>query len=137
MRLSALYRERFTETARLSADARTAISDLQFTGAYRVPFQFSQIVRESLPTGNFFKASQGVSLFDLDGNAFYDLTGSYGVNLLGTDKYKRLIEEGPRPLQNSVRRWPGCIRLWPTTSGGCAQSRGWTRFRFTCRGPKR
>ena len=39
MRLAQLYRERFAETRRLTAEAREGISDLQFTDAYRVPFQ--------------------------------------------------------------------------------------------------
>jgi glutamate-1-semialdehyde 2,1-aminomutase len=30
-------------------------------------------------------------LTDLDGNQFYDLTGSYGVNVLGNDFYKQAI----------------------------------------------
>lgn len=97
-RLSELYRQRFARSAAATADVRDALSDLQFTGSYRVPYQFSRIVRESLPAGNFYESSQGVSIFDLDGNAFYDLTGSYGVNLLGTDKYKRLIEEGAKTV---------------------------------------
>lgn len=97
-RLAALYSERFARTAWLTADVSQALSDVQFTGAYRVPFQFSRIVRESLPATNFYKASQGVSIFDLDDNAFFDLTGSYGVNLLGTDRYKHLIEEGAKTV---------------------------------------
>src|SRR5271166_2973203 len=41
-RLSALYKTRFAETVRRTAEAAETISDLQFTGAYRVPFQFSR-----------------------------------------------------------------------------------------------
>ena len=37
-RLSALYKTRFAETVRRTAEAAEIISDLQFTGAYRVPF---------------------------------------------------------------------------------------------------
>jgi glutamate-1-semialdehyde 2,1-aminomutase len=97
-KLSALFHERFPRSAKFTASAREGLSDLQFTGMYRVPFQFSRIAREGLPAGNFYEASQGVSLFDLDGNAFLDLTGSYGVNLLGTDIYKRLMEEGAKTV---------------------------------------
>jgi glutamate-1-semialdehyde 2,1-aminomutase len=93
-RLSALFHARFARTAALTAEAREGISDLQFTGTYRVPFQFSRIVRSALPAGNFLARSAGVTVTDLDGNDFYDLTGSYGVNLLGTDAYKALIAEG-------------------------------------------
>ena len=94
MRLAVLYRERFAETRRLTADAREGLSDLQFTDAYRVPFQYSRIVREHLRAGSFLKSSQGVTLTDLDGNTFYDLAGSYGVNVFGHDFYKTCMEEG-------------------------------------------
>jgi glutamate-1-semialdehyde 2,1-aminomutase len=99
-RLSALYAQRFARTRALSAKARDGLSDLQFTDAYRVPFQFSGMVREHLRGGSFFEASQGVMLTDLDGNRFYDLTGSYGVNLFGYDFYKACIEEGVRRVRD-------------------------------------
>jgi glutamate-1-semialdehyde 2,1-aminomutase len=93
-RLSDLYRDRFPETARLTAKVKEGISDLQFVDAYRVPFQYSRFVREHLRVGAFLQSSSGVTLTDLDGNAFYDLTGSYGVNVLGYDFYKACIEQG-------------------------------------------
>ncbi|RVU16385.1 aminotransferase class III-fold pyridoxal phosphate-dependent enzyme [Methylobacterium oryzihabitans] len=93
-RLSALYRERYARTRAMTEEARTGISDLQFTGRYRVPFQFSRIVRENLSAGSFLQAASGVEVEDLDGNRLYDLTGSYGVNLLGTDAYRDCIREG-------------------------------------------
>ena len=43
MRLSALYKARFAETTRRTAEASGGISDLQFTEAYRVPFQYSRL----------------------------------------------------------------------------------------------
>lgn len=94
MQLAELYRTRFAETRRLTAAARESISDLQFTDTYRVPFQYSRVVREHLRAGSFLQASDGVMLTDLDGNKFYDLAGSYGVNLFGYDLYKSCIEEG-------------------------------------------
>ena len=93
-RLSALYRERYAKTRALTEEAKAGISDLQFTGRYRVPFQFSRIVRENLSAGSFLEAASGVEVTDLDGNRLYDLTGSYGVNVLGTDAYKACIAEG-------------------------------------------
>lgn len=93
-RLSALYRERFARTAALTREAAMGLSDLQFTGSYRVPFQFSRLVRENLSGGSFLASSDGVTVTDLDGNRFYDLAGSYGVNLMGFDAYKRMIAEG-------------------------------------------
>ena len=91
-RLSELYRKRFANTLQLTAKATDLISDLQFTQSYRVPFQFSRHVRRHLPVGAFMQSSSGVTTTDLDGNLFYDLTGSYGVNLFGYDFYKECID---------------------------------------------
>lgn len=90
-RLTALFAERFPRSRALTAEARDGLSDLQFTGLYRVPFQFSKLVRQRLGVGAFVARSEGVTVTDLDGNDFYDLTGSYGVNLLGYDAYKAII----------------------------------------------
>jgi glutamate-1-semialdehyde 2,1-aminomutase len=100
MRLSSLYRERFAKTLRLTAEARDGISDLQFTDVYRVPFQYSRFVREHLEVGAFVQSSSGVTLTDLDGNRFYDLTGSYGVNVFGYDFYKACMERGQRRVHD-------------------------------------
>jgi glutamate-1-semialdehyde 2,1-aminomutase len=94
MRLAALYAQRFERSAALTAQARPGISDLQFTGTYRVPFQFSPLVREHLKSGSFVAAASGVTVEDLDGNVFHDLTGSYGVNVFGVDFYKDCMAEG-------------------------------------------
>jgi glutamate-1-semialdehyde 2,1-aminomutase len=94
MRLSRLYAERFARSRALTAEAAAGVSDLQFTGAYRVPFQFTRLVREHLSGGSFAAETEGVTITDLDGNVFYDLTGSYGVNLFGNDFYKDCIDRG-------------------------------------------
>ena len=90
-RLAALYKDRFARSRQMTAEAAIAISDLQFTQAYRVPFQYSALVREHLSAGTFMQSSADVTLTDLDGNVFYDLTGSYGVNIFGNDFYKECI----------------------------------------------
>ena len=100
MRLSKAYKERFTKSVELTNQAAEVISDLQFTGRYRVPFQFSDLVSKHLKSGSFMQLSSGVSMTDLDGNIFYDLTGSYGVNVLGYDFYKNAIEEGAKRVSD-------------------------------------
>ena len=90
-RLAALYKQRFARSRQMTAEAALRISDLQFTQAYRVPFQHSRLVRENLGAVTFMQASSGVTLTDLDGNVFYDLAGSYGVNIFGYDFYKECI----------------------------------------------
>ncbi|QWG14420.1 aminotransferase class III-fold pyridoxal phosphate-dependent enzyme [Bradyrhizobium sediminis] len=90
-KLAALFKERFPKGRQMTLQASERISDLQFTEAYRVPFQYSRLVREHLGSGAFMASSAGVTLTDLDGNMFYDLTGSYGVNIFGNDFYKECI----------------------------------------------
>ena len=93
-RLSKRLRECAPTTLALTADTREGLSDLQFTGRYRVPFQFSDHARAHLPVGAFWAGAEGVELTDLDGNRFMDLTGSYGVNVFGVDFYKTCMAEG-------------------------------------------
>jgi glutamate-1-semialdehyde 2,1-aminomutase len=95
-RLAELYKTRFARSRETTKEAASQISDLQFTQSYRVPFQYSRLVRENLGAGTFMQASSGVTLTDLDGNVFYDLAGSYGVNIFGYDFYKECIENGER-----------------------------------------
>jgi glutamate-1-semialdehyde 2,1-aminomutase len=93
-RLAADYRARFAGTIALKTAAKPAISDLQFTDAYRVPFPFSRMVREHLGGSPFVAATAGVTVKDVDGNVFHDLAGSYGVNVFGYDFYKQCMAEG-------------------------------------------
>ncbi len=97
--LARLYRERFAASARYTADLEVGISDLQFTGHYRVPFQVRRYVRQHLRGGSVLQRSSGVKLVDLDGNEFYDLTGSYGVNVLGHETYKACVERGAQRVR--------------------------------------
>ncbi len=93
-RLAAQLGDRHARSIELTAQARGGISDLQFTGAYRVPFQYSAYLRQHLKIGSFVQRTDGVTMTDMDGQVFYDLTGSYGVNVFGNDFYKACIEEG-------------------------------------------
>ncbi len=100
MRLAGIFSERFRETADCTDEIVDAVSDLQFTSRYRVPFQFSRFVREHFKSGVFLQSSSGVTVTDMDGNRFYDLTGSYGVNLFGYDFYKDCIERGSERVRD-------------------------------------
>jgi len=100
MRLSALYAQRFARTLRLTQEVQGEIADLQFTARYRVPFQFSRLVRERLSAGAFVESSSGPTTTDLDGNRRYDLTGSYGVNVFGYDFYKDCIARGSERVRD-------------------------------------
>jgi glutamate-1-semialdehyde 2,1-aminomutase len=93
-RLARQLGTRGPETIRVTEALTPDVADLQFTGRYRVPFQYSRFVQQHLKVGAFVQGSSGVLLNDLDGNASYDLTGSYGVNVFGYDFYKECIDAG-------------------------------------------
>lgn len=78
----------------LSQDLESSVSDVSFTNAYRVPYQYRNYVRTHLHLGTIVTASDGTRVQDLDGNWSYDLTGSYGVNVFGYDFYKECLEKG-------------------------------------------
>lgn len=98
--LSDFYEHKYRRSVAMTRQAAETISDLKFTGSYRVPYQFSRYLRSRLPSGSFLSSSAGVFVTDLDGNFYYDLTGSYGVNVFGYDFYKSCIAEGSRRVEN-------------------------------------
>jgi glutamate-1-semialdehyde 2,1-aminomutase len=99
-RLASLYRERFPQSSALTARIADGASDLQFTAAYRVPFQYSRHVRQSLTSGAMLDSSDGVTVRDVDGNVLYDVANSYGVNLFGYDFYKECIAAGAEKVRH-------------------------------------
>ena len=129
-RLSGLFGDRYPRSLALSTQAAQGLSDLQFTGAYRVRFPFSPYLREQLRVASFVRESAGVMLTDLDGKVFYDLTGSYGVNVFGPSTSSASPKAAPA-RRHWARCWAVTTPAWPTTSIGCARSRGSTRSRST------
>lgn len=93
-RLRQQLQERSPITLQRSAELEDGISDLGFTNAYRVPFQYRAMVSRQLKVGSLLEASADTRVRDLDGNWSYDLTGSYGVNVFGYDFYKACIDRG-------------------------------------------
>jgi len=111
--LAAVYRERFAQSAACTEAAAESLSDLQFTGRYRVPTPFAALARRHLKGGGFVQSSRGVMVTDLDGNEFYDLAGSYGVNVFGYDFYRECIAEG---AQRAAGLGPVLGALHPLTA---------------------
>lgn len=94
MRLADLFAQRFPKSAAMTANIASGVSDMQFTSRYRVPFQFSSLVRKHFKLGSVLQSSAGPLVTDLDGNQLYDVTGSYGVNVFGYDFYKECMARG-------------------------------------------
>ena len=99
-RLGQTLHERAPKSIALTAETAVGVSDMQFTSAYRVPYQYAGLLREHVKTGSFVQSASGVTVTDLDGNVYYDLTGSYGVNVFGVDFYKQCMAEGSARVQD-------------------------------------
>ncbi|MAA73160.1 MAG: glutamate-1-semialdehyde 2,1-aminomutase [Salinisphaeraceae bacterium] len=99
MRRSAYERLRQTFISRTPSARANAgrlkrhLADAAFTSTYRVPFQFRNRVNRDLPFNYLVARTQGVQMVDTDGQAAYDLSGSYGVNVFGYDFYKQCLEQ--------------------------------------------
>jgi glutamate-1-semialdehyde 2,1-aminomutase len=93
VRLSAHFGATSPRSIEAGAALKGAVSDVDLVDAYRVPFQFRDVVGRHLPVSNVVTETDGARIRDLDGNWFYDLGGSYGVNMLGPDWYKRNVRE--------------------------------------------
>src|SRR5262245_28762485 len=65
-RLATAFRSQAPASVAYGDSLTSGLSDVQFTDAYRVPFQFRDYVREHLRGGAVVDASRGVELRDLD-----------------------------------------------------------------------
>lgn len=92
--LSQQLQDRSVISREISSQLTHAVSDMQLTEAYRVPFQFREMVQNRLPINTFASSSDGVQIQSLEGDWSFDLSGAYGVNLLGYDFYRQCIERG-------------------------------------------
>ena len=93
-RLSDSLGARFRRSATWANDIREGFSDLRFADANRVPFPFAPLMREKFNLTTVVTASDGPRLRDLDGGWSLDVSGSYGLNVAGFDRYKTWIQDG-------------------------------------------
>src|SRR5499426_1417968 len=93
-RLATLLHTRHSQSITWAKGVRESFSDLRFTDANRVPFPFVRVMREKFNLCSVVTASAGAKLRDIDGNWSLDVSGSYGVNVAGFDRYKEWIQRG-------------------------------------------
>ncbi|MBV8056342.1 MAG: aminotransferase class III-fold pyridoxal phosphate-dependent enzyme, partial [Deltaproteobacteria bacterium] len=93
-RLAGLLRSRGAKSIAWANELRESFSDLRFTDANRVPFPFMQVMREKFTLSSVVTASAGPYLRDLDDRQTLDISGSYGLNVAGFDRYKQWIQRG-------------------------------------------
>ena len=99
-RLTRLFRERCPQSLAWAESIRDSFSDLRFTDANRVPFPFARFMRERFNLAAVVTASDGPRVRDLDGNWTLDMSGAYGVNVAGYDRYKTWMRDGLERVQD-------------------------------------
>jgi glutamate-1-semialdehyde 2,1-aminomutase len=92
--LAGALERRFASSIAFGKELREGFSDLRFTDANRVPFPFVKVIREKFDLSLAVTESNGPRLRDLDGNWSLDVSGSYGMNVFGFERYKQWIERG-------------------------------------------
>ena len=93
-RLGRLFREQHRRSLEWAESIRESFSDLRFTDANRVPFPFARVIRERFNLATVVDASYGPRVRDLDGNWTLDVSGAYGVNVAGYERYKTWMRDG-------------------------------------------
>src|SRR5262249_11099729 len=93
-RLSVFLQAQHARSIEWGNAIREHFSDLRFTDANRVPFPFARVMSQKFNLCSVVTASRGPKLENLDGQWTLDVSGSYGVNVAGFDRYKEWIEKG-------------------------------------------
>jgi glutamate-1-semialdehyde 2,1-aminomutase len=93
-RLADILRAQHSRSLVWANEIRESFSDLRFTDANRVPFPFMRVMRDKFDLCSVVTVSQGPRLRTLDGSWTLDVSGSYGVNVAGFDRYKEWIQQG-------------------------------------------
>jgi glutamate-1-semialdehyde 2,1-aminomutase len=92
--LAAFFQVQYANSLAWGNEIRDSFSDLRFADANRVPFPFVRLMREKFNLCSVVTASDGPKLRDLDGHWTLDVSGSYGVNVAGLERYKEWIQRG-------------------------------------------
>ena len=94
MRLAALFAQRFARSAALTRRSPTRCPTCSSRRATACRSSSAASCASTSRAAPSCESSSGTTVTDLDGNRFFDLAGSYGVNLFGYDFYKECIDEG-------------------------------------------
>jgi glutamate-1-semialdehyde 2,1-aminomutase len=93
-RLADRLNGQYAQSAAWANRVRESFSDLRFTDANRVPFPFMRVMRERFNLCTVVTQSRGPRLHNLDGQWTIDVSGSYGVNVAGYERYKEWMAKG-------------------------------------------
>ena len=131
-RLAKSLSERSPRSIALGERLEGGVSDVAFTSAYRVPFQYRDHLRKHVRVASFVEESAGVKVKDSDGNWSYDLAGLVRRNVFGYDLYKECIERGAARVRDLGPVLGAYHPLIADNIRRLRRSRGSTKSRSTC-----
>ena len=99
-RLMAGIRRRFPSALAAADPLLAGHSDFRFADANRVPFPFSSFMGKNFSISPVVTDSQGPWLRDQDGQRLLDVSGSYGVNVAGYERYKDWMQRGMEQVRD-------------------------------------
>lgn len=102
--LNVHWNDKFSNGLKISEYLSQSFSDLRFAGGNRVFLPFQRILNNWCDPCTVIKSVDGVYLTDVDNNELIDISGSYGVNVCGYEKYKEFISKGWDNVKNV-----GCV----------------------------
>ena len=94
IKLADLLKAQTSRSIAWGNEIRESFSDLRFADANRVPFPFMRVMRDKFQLSSVVTSSNGPHLRDLDDRLTLDVSGSYGLNVAGFDRYKDWIAAG-------------------------------------------
>lgn len=93
LELSQRWSTKYKKCIDFSGELKKMMSDVRFISG-RCFFAFNDVVGSYLDPSMALEKTDRMHVTDIDGNVAMDISGSYGVNVCGYEKYKDFIEEG-------------------------------------------
>jgi glutamate-1-semialdehyde 2,1-aminomutase len=91
--LSEKWSTKYKKCIDFSAELKKMMSDVRFISGRCFP-AFNEVIGSYLDPSMALDKTDRMNVTDIDGNSAMDISGSYGVNVCGYEKYKEFIEEG-------------------------------------------
>lgn len=102
--LSQGYRTKWPESHRCSQELARSFSDLRFAAANRAFLPFARVLQANLDPCTVITATDKTDFVDVDGVRSTDISGSYGVNVFGYERFKTFLADGMQRVQEV-----GCV----------------------------
>jgi len=91
--LSEKWKQKYKKCLDFASELKKKMSDVRFISGRCFP-AFNEVMGSYLDPSMALAKTDRMNVIDIDGNSAMDISGSYGVNVCGYEKYKDFIEEG-------------------------------------------